>query len=155
MDVFSTECQIRNVKMSWQTFLTKARLHVCSSDRWPFCSSFSLLTPPEDKPKMVANTSTTLEFIHSTPSSKPGQADRKRIRSHVLRARVRRSRRPVQKPWTNPELSHLPDVGKMSGLSYSPVPVPRCICSDIAMVRFPHEIEPYMLRDLHECELPL
>lgn len=99
-----------------------------------------------------ALTLTNFEFVVSSSSSKPSLADRKRIKSHVLRARTRRDNRPVQKPWVNPNLHQLPKVGPMPGPFERLATVPKSICPDIALVHFPEQVNNHMLRNLFDCK---
>lgn len=99
-----------------------------------------------------APTLTNFEFVVSSSSSKPGSADRKRIRSHALRARTRRDKMPVQKPWINPDLPQLPKVGPMLGPLERLATVPKSICPDIALVHFPEQVNNYMLQNLFDCK---
>jgi len=98
------------------------------------------------------DTATNFEFVVSSASSKPSSADRKRIRSHVLRARTRRDNRPVQKPWVNPDLPQLPKVGPMLGFLERIATVPKSICPDLALVHFPEQVNTYVLRNLFDCK---
>lgn len=100
-----------------------------------------------------------IEFIHSVPGQDLlHQADRKRIRRHVLATRASgqkwHSARP-SKSWLNPDLTQLPDVGPMSSLSsHPPTSMPRCLSSSLGLNndQSGYEVTPQMLRELLDCK---
>ena len=88
-----------------------------------------------------------LQFVAETSPHRPSQKNKKLIKSHVSRGRLRRKDDSNFKSWI------LRRNGKLTSMDNCYSSIPSRVGSDLSLISFPEVLKPYMQEDIVRCIL--